>query len=91
MKGYKGFEPGLICRGKQYAENTVFKEDRAEPCASGMHFCEDPFEVLRYYPLWEHVGGKRIPVCVKTEQVDGEKIKEDTLYMLKGGEFTECE
>lgn len=23
MKGYKGFEPGLICRGKQYAENTV--------------------------------------------------------------------
>lgn len=21
MKGYKGFEPGLICRGKQYAEN----------------------------------------------------------------------
>lgn len=23
MKGYKSFNPGLICRGKKYAENTV--------------------------------------------------------------------
>lgn len=30
MKGYKGFEKGMICRGKQYAENTVFEEDSAE-------------------------------------------------------------
>lgn len=30
------------------------------------------------------------PVCVKTEQVDGERIKEDTWYMLKNGEFVEC-
>ena len=27
MKGYKGFEKGLICKRKQYAENTVFEED----------------------------------------------------------------
>ena len=38
MKGYKGFEPGLICRGKQYAENTVFEEEEAEICSYGMHF-----------------------------------------------------
>ena len=25
-KGYKAFEHGMICRGKQYAENTVFEE-----------------------------------------------------------------
>lgn len=56
MKGYKGFEPGLVCRGKQYEENTVFKEDKAEPCASGMHFCKDPFEVLRYYPIVDDNG-----------------------------------
>ena len=30
MKGYKGFEPGLICKGKQYAENTVFEEEKGE-------------------------------------------------------------
>ena len=49
MKGYKGFEKGLICRGKQYAENTVFEEDSAKICKSGMHFCENPFDVLDHY------------------------------------------
>jgi len=49
MKGYKGFEPGLICRGKQYAENTVFEEEEAEIYSYGMHFCENPFDVLGYY------------------------------------------
>ena len=49
MKGYKGFEPGLICRGKQYAENTVFEEEEAEIYSYGMHFCENPFDVLDYY------------------------------------------
>lgn len=195
MKGYKGFEPGLICRDKQYAENTVFKEDSAAPCVRGMHFCDNPFEVLRYYPIvdddgnfnefaevealdepktidgkkfastelkigarfsfkefvdacvnfalkktkldsgentcigssgygacigsignnavimcagnnskvkakkgswitlaeWSAIDGEWIPVCVKTEEVDGERIKEDTLYQLKGGEFVACE
>ena len=33
-----------------------------------------------------------VPTCVKTEYVDGEKIKEDTMYSLKDGEFVEvCE
>ena len=50
MKGYKGFEKGLVCRGKQYAENTVFEEDNAEICKSGMHFCERPIDVLAFYP-----------------------------------------
>ena len=49
MKGYKGFEKGLICRGKQYAENTIFEEENAEICKSGMHFCENPFDALDYY------------------------------------------
>lgn len=46
---YKGFSKGLICRGKQYAENTVFEEDTAKICKSGMHYCENPFDVLDYY------------------------------------------
>ena len=32
-----------------------------------------------------------VPICVKTERVDGEKIKEDTYYTLKNGEFVEVE
>ena len=218
MKGYKAFEKGLICRGKQYAENTVFEEEKAEICKRGMHFCENPFDVLDYYPLvndngsfgdfaevealdkvetddnkkyctkklkvgaklsfpafinacvdfaiektavdipdskvndkdesvissktrnaqigssgysakigssggsakidssgknavvmcagnnsiakakigswitlaeWKHINGEYTPVCVKTEKVDGERIKEDTFYKLVNGEFTE--
>ena len=49
MKGYKAFEKGLVCRGKQYAENAVFEEDNAKICKSGMHFCKRPLDVLRYY------------------------------------------
>ena len=55
MKGYKGYNKGLICRGKQYAENTVFEEENAEICKSGMHFCENPFDVLEHYG---YVNGK---------------------------------
>ena len=35
--------------------------------------------------------GRYVPVCVKTERVDGEKIKEDTYYTMKNGEFVEVE
>ena len=51
FKGYKGFSKGLVCRGKQYAENTVFEEPSAVICKKGMHYCENPFDVLDYYDL----------------------------------------
>lgn len=40
---------------------------------------------------WEYSDEKErnIPVCVKTEYVDGYRIKEDTWYILKNGEFIE--
>lgn len=203
MKGFKGFNPDFTCRGKQYEENKIFEEEAAEICESGMHFCENPFNVLEYYDLvnkngklnefaevealdealtddnkkyctkklkigaklglegfvkacvdftiektsfefpdsnidsgnYAQIGssgdsakidssgkhsvvmcagynsmakakigswitlaewkknsdGKWIPVCVKTEQVDGERIKEDTFYKLEDGEFKEYE
>ena len=50
MKGYKAFDKGLVCRGKQYAENTVFEEDKAVICEKGMHFCAEPMDVFDYYP-----------------------------------------
>ena len=56
MKGYKAFNKGLICRGKQYTENTIFEEERAEICHSGMHFCKEPLDVLDYYPLVDENG-----------------------------------
>ena len=56
MKGYKGFNKGLICRDKQYAENTVFEEKEANICQNGMHFCKSPFDVLDYYPIFDEDG-----------------------------------
>ena len=56
MKGYKGFDKGLVCRGKQYKENMVFEEDEAVICKRGLHFCVNPFEVLNYYSLVNSEG-----------------------------------
>ena len=56
MKGYKGFNKGLVCRDKRYSENTVFEEERAEICESGMHFCVNPFDVLDHYDLVDGNG-----------------------------------
>ena len=42
---------------------------------------------------WSYSDKKQryIPVCVKTEFVDGEKIKADTYYKLAGGVFKEIQ
>ena len=56
--GYKAFGPGMICQGKQYAENTVFEEAGADGCcrAGVMHYCEEPLDCLSYYPLVNDKG-----------------------------------
>ena len=57
MKGYKAFSKGLICKDKQYAENTTFEEKGGAICGAGMmHFCENPFDCLDYYPLIDDNG-----------------------------------
>ena len=40
---------------------------------------------------WEYNDGVRVPICVKTEQVDGERVKADTFYKLIDGEFKEVD
>ena len=58
IKGYKAFNKGMICKGKQYEENTTYEESGNEICEAGvMHFCENPFDVLNYYPLVDENGG----------------------------------
>ena len=57
MKYYKAFGKGMICNGKQYAENTDYEEEGGEICGKGMmHFCETPFDTLDYYPLIDDNG-----------------------------------
>ena len=50
MKGYKGFDRDLKCRGFQYKIGETFEENvKPECCESGFHFCEYPLDVFAYY------------------------------------------
>ena len=40
---------------------------------------------------WKGIGGIWKPICVKTERVDGKRIKADTYYKLIDGKFEEVE
>ena len=81
MKGYKAFNKGLICRGKQYAENTVFEENEAVVCEKGMHFCREPLEVLEYYPLIDDNGNMN--EFAEVEALDNPKTDDDKKYCTK--------
>ena len=92
MKGYKGFKKRLVCRGKQYAENTVFEEKEAVICCAGYNsMAKAKRGSWITLAEWSYSEEKEryIPKCVKAEFVDGEQIKEDTFYKLKDGEFVE--
>ena len=50
--GYKGYNPGLICRGHKYEEGKVYKKNGHGICCPGVtHYCVNPFDVLNHYPL----------------------------------------
>lgn len=81
MKGYKAFEKGMICKGKQYTENTVFEEENAEICQSGMHFCKNPLDVLDYYPLFNEKG--EMTEFAEVEALDEPKTDDNKKYCTK--------
>lgn len=82
MKGYKGFSKGLICRGKQYAENTVFEEDDAEICKKGMHFCQNPFDVLNHYGFVDENTAELNEFC-EVEALDDVQTDDQKKYCTK--------
>lgn len=53
---YKAMDKNMQCRGKQYEVGKTYYEDKADCCHAGMHACENPLDVLRYYLL---KGGPR--------------------------------
>ena len=81
MKGYKAFEKGMICLGKQYAENTVFEEENAAICESGMHFCKEPLDVLEYYPLVNANGN--MSEFAEVESLDEAVTDDDKKFCTK--------
>ena len=78
LNGYKAFEPGMICKGKQYQENTDYEEEGGEICEKGMmHYCVNPFDVLNFYPLVNDSGKVSDFAAVKSleEPVSGDNGK----------------
>ena len=76
--GYKAFNPGMICKGKQYQENTDYEEEGGEICEKGMmHYCVNPFDVLNFYPLVNDSGKVSDFAAVKSleEPVSGDDGK----------------
>ncbi len=101
MKAYKGFNRELRCKGFQYEVGKEYEEPEAELCKCGFHACENPLDVFCYYPPasigcyivlaeWcrDECGNWHIK-HVQSAKVDGVKIKADTFYALKNGEFVE--
>ena len=48
---YKAMDKNMQCRGKQYEVGKTYTEPEANCCHAGMHACENPLDVLHYYPL----------------------------------------
>lgn len=48
---YKAMDKNMKCRGKQYEVGKTYTEPEADCCHAGMHACENPLDVLHYYPL----------------------------------------
>ena len=63
-------------------------------CCAG-HGCTAKAKIGSWITLAEleysEEKGRSVPRCVKTEYVDGEKIKADTRYRLENGEFVEVD
>ena len=88
--GYKGFEKGLVCKGKQYAENTIFEEPEADVCKKGMHYCKNPFDVLDYYDLVNSDGSfnEFATVVPLAEEKTNDNKKYCTTKLKIGAKFT---
>ena len=67
IKGYKGFDKDMKCRGLQYEIGKEMVVDKAELCNCGLHFCENPHDVFGYYGAGD---GNKFAVVEATDVSD---------------------
>ena len=76
-----------------YAQINSTGEDSVIMCAGNSSIAKAKVGSWITLAEWKWSDEKKrdVPVCVKTEYVDGENIKADTWYQLKNGKFVEVE
>jgi hypothetical protein len=58
ISAFKGFDKDLRCLAFQYEIGKSYSiSSRVEACSRGFHACENPWDVLSYYPLLNGEGG----------------------------------
>ena len=71
ITGFKGFDKDLKCRDYQYEVGKEFEEKgKIEACSKGFHFCENPFDVLGYYPPSTEKGSSRYCIVKGSGNID---------------------
>ncbi len=78
MSGWKGFGPDWKCRDFQYEVGKEYETDETKLCNRGFHFCEDPLDVLNYYPFIDNSTRFNRFATIEGENVSDEKSDEDT-------------
>ena len=89
MKGYKGTDKDMCCRGMQYEVGKTFHADgKIEVCDNGLHFCIRLTDVFDYY---EHNNGNRFfeVEAGGTIETDGKKSAASELTIIR--ELTDVE
>ena len=72
---YKAMDKNMQCRGKQYEVGKTYHEDKADCCHAGMHACENPLDVLHYYPLSDGIRIFKVECGGDISREDGKDTK----------------
>lgn len=78
IKGYKGFDKDLKCLGFQYEVGKEYSTDKAVARKTGFHYCENPMDVLGFYPPCD-VSGNLNRFCEVEGSGDFDKSESDKL------------
>ena len=81
IKGFKGFNPDMTCRGFQYEVGKEYETKKAKACEEGFHFCEYPLDVLGYYTPSTIKGMNRF--CEVEGSGDFDKSESDKVACTK--------